>query len=105
MCGYFATYGIAADGICVAPYQPLNGRNNNGSPVAAFTTAGYPGYPSGNWPVDAINDYFRHTSFYNTDNWNVWGSQAPSLPSGTRMYATSPASTIISPIRFRLLPS
>lgn len=85
--GYFTTYGIAADGICVAPYQPLNGRNNNGSPVAAYTTAGYPGYPSGNWPVDAMNDYLRHTTFYNTDNWNVWGSQFPSLPSGVRMYA------------------
>lgn len=88
MCGYMSTYSVPAPfGICVAPYQPLAGRNTNSSPVAAFTTAGYPQYAAGNWPSDAINDYLRHTTFYNTDNWGVWGDQFPSLPSGTRMCA------------------
>jgi hypothetical protein len=88
ICGYLATYSIPAPfGICVAPYQPLSGRDNNFTPIAAFTTAGYPGYAGGNWPVDAINDYFRHQFMYNSDNWNVWADQFPSLPSGTRMCA------------------
>ena len=74
---------IKADYMALAPYQGLSGDNSTIN--SAFSPAGYPGVTDGNWPVDAINDFVRHSIFYNPVTRTTWTNHTNALPSGVKL--------------------
>ena len=54
-------------------------------PLVANYPAGYAGNSNnGNWPIDAINDFCRHYTFYSQSYANQWSGQAAKL-TGTNL--------------------
>ncbi len=77
-----ATYGIPADYIAVGAYANVD---SSPSFAASGSPAGSPGSP-GNWPVDAINDYYRHQMFFTQSAWTWWEQHsALTYPAGLEL--------------------
>ncbi len=80
------TYGMPADYISIAPYS-----NNDQAPstIPAYVPAGYPGVTNpGNWPIQMINDFYRHQIFYSKVSWTMWqGHGGYVYPAGLSLVA------------------
>jgi hypothetical protein len=84
MAAAISAYSIPADYVHVGPY----GRTaNSASFGTACNPAGYPVGTPGNWPVDAINDFYRHQLFYSNFAWKLWlGHAEAAAPANLQLH-------------------
>jgi hypothetical protein len=88
----FTTYDFPMDSVHIAPYSgdpatlPLFAAAC--SPAGATVTNTGVAITPGNWPVDAMNDYYRHAQFYSSFYWTSYGNHQAILgPLGVPLVA------------------
>ena len=88
-------YDLPQDYIAVAPY--MSGPTD--APVlAAAYPAGYAGNASnGNWPMDALNDFYRHYAVYGQTNVTTWSNLYSQL-SGTALQIAGYEGSVQHPV-------
>jgi hypothetical protein len=88
----FTTYDFPMDSVHVGPYSGDPGNlpllTAACSPAGATVTNTGTPITAGNWPVDAINDYYRHAQFYSLFYWTSYGNHQAILgPHGIPLFA------------------